>query len=164
MRSFISLFLMSIISISLLTGCGKDEKLTAFEENMTTFYKNIRIIGNEMDALDPYDEDAVIQMNYKLESMKQQFEILAAMEIPSQFPGIDGLADDALEYMEEAVRLHSLAYEEAEVIDSYIQASSENYESAMKRIEYIATLLQGEIPEGAKITEGDGTEFEPYSE
>ena len=164
MRSFVSLFLMITISICLLSGCGKDEKLTAFEENMTAFYKNIRTIGNEMEALNPYDEDAATQMNSKLEDMKQQFEILAALEIPSQFPSIDGLADDALEYMNEAVHLHSLAYEEAEVIDSYIQASTENYESAMKRIEYIATLLQGEIPEGAEITEGDGTEFEPYTE
>ena len=69
-----------------------------------------------------------------------------------------------LEYMQEAVRLYSQAFEEDYVNDSFIQAAGENYESAMKRVHYIATILQGEIPEGARIIEGNDNEFEPYTE
>ena len=81
-----------------------------------------------------------------------------------EFISIEELADDASAYMDQAVRLYSEAYEEDYVSDALIQAATENYESAMKRINYIAVLLQGEIPEGATVVEGDGTEFEPYSE
>ena len=96
--------------------------------------------------------------------MSVQFEKLAELEVPEEFISIEELADDASDYMNEAVRLYSEAYEEDYVSDSLIQAAIENYDSAMKRINYIAILLQGEIPEGATIVEGEGNEFVPYSE
>ena len=65
--------------------------------------------------------------------------------------------------MQEAVRLYEEAYAEEYVNDALIQAAAENYEYAMKRVNYIAIILQGEIPEGATVIETDGTEFEPYT-
>ena len=152
---FISLF---------FCGCSKNEELISFEENMTLFHQNIYEIGSSIETIDPNSPDAVSIMNNSLENMLQQFQFLASIDIPSQFASIETLADDAFAYMQEAVRLYSEAYEDDYVSDSFIQAASENYESAMKRVSYIATILQGEIPEGARIIESNDNEFEPYSE
>ena len=107
---------------------------------------------------------AVTTLLIYMEQMAVQFQQLAQLEVPAEFISVEDLADDAYEYMAEAVRLYEEAYEEDYVSDSLIQAAADNYESAMKRVKYIAILLQGEIPEGATVIEGDGTEFEPYSE
>ena len=153
-----------IINIALLAGCGEKEELTVFKEEMNQFYAEVSSIESTMEAINEEDVDAVDAMLEQLEQMSLAFEALAEVEIPAEFISVEELADDAAAYMYEAVRLYDEAYEEDYVSDSLIQAATENYESAMKRINYIAVLLQGEIPEGAVVVEGDGTEFEPYSE
>ena len=152
------------LNIMFISGCGEKEELTVFKEEMNQFYTEVSAIETAMQEIDEEDEDAVASMLEQLEQMNLAFETLAEVEIPAEFISVEDLADDAAAYMYEAVRLYDEAYEEDYVSDSLIQAATENYESAMKRINYIAVLLQGEIPEGAVVVEGDGTEFEPYSE
>ena len=152
------------MSTLLFTGCGEKEELTVYEENMKNFYAEISEIENAIAEIDESSENAVSTLLINMEEMAACFQTLADMDVPVEFISIEELADDASAYMDEAVRLYSEAYEEDYVSDAMIQAATENYESAMKRINYIAILLQGEIPEGATVVEGDGTEFEPYSE
>ena len=152
------------MSMLVFTGCGEKEELTVYEENMKNFYAEISEIENAIAEIDESSENAVNTLLINMEEMAVCFQTLANMEVPMEFISIEELADDASAYMDEAVRLYSEAYEEDYVSDALIQAATENYESAMKRINYIAVLLQGEIPEGATVVEGDGTEFEPYSE
>lgn len=152
------------MSTLLFTGCGEKEELTVYEENMKNFYAEISEIENAIAEIDESSENAVNTLLINMEEMAACFQTLANMEVPEEFISIEELADDASAYMDEAVRLYSEAYEEDYVSDALVQAATENYESAMKRINYIAVLLQGEIPEGATVVEGDGTEFEPYSE
>lgn len=152
------------MSMLVFTGCGEKEELTVYEENMKNFYAEISEIENAIAEIDESSENAVNTLLINMEEMAACFQTLANMEVPMEFISIEELADDASAYMDEAVRLYSEAYEEDYVSDALIQAATENYESAMKRINYIAVLLQGEIPEGATVVEGDGTEFEPYSE
>lgn len=158
-------FLIALMmSMLVFTGCGEKEELTVYEENMKNFYAEISEIENAIAEIDESSENAVNTLLVNMEEMAACFKTLANMEVPMEFISIEELADDASAYMDEAVRLYSEAYEEDYVSDALIQAATENYESAMKRINYIAVLLQGEIPEGANVVEGDGTEFEPYSE
>ena len=152
------------MSMLVFTGCGEKEELTVYEENMKNFYAEISEIENAIAEIDESSENAVNTLLINMEEMAACFQTLANMEVPMEFISIEELADDASAYMDEAVRLYSEAYEEDYVSDALVQAATENYESAMKRINYIAVLLQGEIPEGATVVEGDGTEFEPYSE
>ena len=152
------------MSMLVFTGCGEKEELTVYEENMKNFYAEISEIENAIAEIDESSENAVNTLLINMEEMAACFQTLANMDVPEEFISIEELADDASAYMDEAVRLYSEAYEEDYVSDALIQAATENYESAMKRINYIAVLLQGEIPEGATVVEGDGTEFEPYSE
>ena len=152
------------MSMLVFTGCGEKEELTVYEENMKNFYAEISEIENAIAEIDESSENAVKTLLINMVEMAACFQTLANMEVPMEFISIEELADDASAYMDEAVRLYSEAYEEDYVSDALVQAATENYESAMKRINYIAVLLQGEIPEGATVVEGDGTEFEPYSE
>ena len=159
-----TLLIALMMSMLVFTGCGEKEELTVYEENMKNFYAEISEIENAIAEIDESSENAVNTLLINMEEMAVCFQTLADMEVPMEFISIEELADDASAYMDEAVRLYSEAYEEDYVSDVLIQAATENYESAMKRINYIAVLLQGEIPEGATVVEGDGTEFEPYSE
>ncbi len=156
--------IITLICMMTLAGCGEKEELTTFKENINDFYMEVSAIETAIAAIDESSEDAVTTLLINLEQMSTQFRQLAEMEVPEEFISVEDLADDAADYMYEAVRLYGEAYEEDYVSDSLIQAAAENYDSAMKRINYIAILLQGEIPEGATVVEGDGNEFEPYTE
>ena len=159
-----TLFIVLLVSMFVFTGCGEKEELTAFENDMKNFYDEVSAIESAISQIDASSETAVDNLLVNMEEMAACFQTLANIEVPMEFISIEELADDASAYMDEAVRLYSEAYEEDYVSDALVQAATENYESAMKRINYIAVLLQGEIPEGATVVEGDGTEFEPYSE
>ena len=158
------LALVMLTSMVLFTGCGEKEELTVFKEEISSFYTEVSALETEMDSIAENSENAVSALLISLEQMSVQFQKLADLEVPAEFISVEDLADDAASYMNEAVRLYSEAYEEDYVSDSLIQAASDNYESAMKRINYIAVLLQGGIPEGATVIEGEDTEFEPYVE
>ena len=147
-----------------LAGCGEKEELTKFHEDMNYFYTEVSAIEASIASIDESSENAVATLLINLEQLAEQFQNLAELDVPEEFVSIEDLADDAAEYMHEAVRLYGEAYEEDYVSDSLIHAATENYESAMKRVNYIALLLQGEIPEGAVVAQEDGTEFEPYSD
>ena len=158
------LMLVTIISMLFFAGCGEREELTVFKEQIDNFYTEVSALETEMNSITEDSENAVSTLLVSLEQMSEQFQELADLDVPAEFISVEDLADDAASYMYEAVRLYGEAYEEDYVSDSLIQAASDNYESAMKRINYIAVLLQGEIPEGATVIEDDGTEFEPYVE
>ena len=159
-----ALILSLMLCMSVIAGCGEKEELTTFKAEMDDFYTEVSAIENAMNEIDEQSENAVSTLLITMEQMSEQFQKLARLEVPEEFISVEELADDAADYMYEAVRLYGEAYEEDYVSDAMIQAAAENYESAMKRINYIAVLLQGEIPEGATVVEGDGTEFEPYVE
>ncbi|MBR3601160.1 MAG: hypothetical protein IKL49_02410 [Lachnospiraceae bacterium] len=158
------LMLVTIISMLFFAGCGEREELTVFKEQIDNFYTEVSALETEMNSITEDSENAVSTLLVSLEQMSEQFQKLADLDVPAEFISVEDLADDAASYMYEAVRLYGEAYEEDYVSDSLIQAATDNYESAMKRINYIAALLQGEIPEGATVIEDDGTEFEPYVE
>lgn len=158
------LMLVTIISMLFFAGCGEREELTVFKEQIDNFYTEVSALETEMNSITEDSENAVSTLLVSLEQMSEQFQKLADLDVPTEFISVEDLADDAASYMYEAVRLYGEAYEEDYVSDSLIQAATDNYESAMKRINYIAALLQGEIPEGATVIEDDGTEFEPYVE
>lgn len=159
-----NLFVVLSLCMAFLIGCGENEELAVFQENISAFCTEVSALESNIESIDESSEDAVDILMVYLEQMSQQFQQLAQLEVPSEFISVEEIADDAADYMKEAVRLYGEAYEEDYVSDAMIQAASENYASAMKRINYIAVILQGEIPEGATVVEGEGNEFEPYME
>lgn len=136
----------------LLTACGQDEELTAYQEDMNTFFEHIAAFNDSMNSIDASSEDATSQLLSYLDQLQAEFTWMAGLTVPDQFSAVDSLADEADENMRQAVALYHSAYE-AEVFDEPVaQAAREYYDRANIRIQYIISILHGEIPEGEGVT------------
>lgn len=136
----------------LLTACGEDEALTAYQEDMNTFFENAAAYNDNMNSIDPNSEDAVSQLLAYLDGLQNEITWMAELEVPEQFSAAESLADEADENMKEAVSLFHSAYEGDTYDEALGQAALEYYERANIRIQYIITILHGEIPEGEGVT------------
>lgn len=144
--------LIAGICLILLTGCGSNQALDTFHDDMDSFYDSLSAAVNVLENIDPDSETAVDDMLSQLENMSVLFDGLAAIETPEPFENIAEIADEAAEYMSEANILYHDAYADGNYDDSVAQAAAENYSRAMKRINYIAILLQGRYPEDENVT------------
>ena len=166
MSVYKALILLGILPLLFLTGCGEKPELTAYKENMSLFYTELTASGEILNGILPDSPDAVPLLLEAMDTMDQNFQYLASIEVPEEFSNIEAIADEAASYMAQAASLYHTAYESPEYDEAAASTAVLNYQAAMKRVGYIATLLQGEIPQGADVimTEGEDTEFEPYSE
>ena len=159
-------FLLFTVLLLFLTGCKKDKALEEYRENMESFTENISDITSRMDAIDTESDTAAAELLGCLDELQVQFVLLGEMNVPKEFASVESLADEAGEYMTEAVLLYHDVFESEEYPEDTASAAKENYDRAMKRISYISSLLKGEIPEGDDIiiTEEDALDFEPVTE
>lgn len=164
----IKLLLLSALLLSALclSGCGKDAALEEYKENMTTFTENVSDIKIRMEEIDTDSEDANTALLSCLDELQVQFTLLSEMEVPNSFSNIESLADEAAEYMTEAVSLYHEVFEATEYDAATADVAAQNYDRAMKRLSYISSLLQGELPddENIIITEEEVLDFEPVTE
>ena len=143
---------VAILCVIVLTACGQDEELTTYQEDMNTFFEHIAAFNDSMNAIDASSEDAADQLLSYLDQLQEEFTWMAELTVPDEFSAIDSLADEADENMRQAVSLYHRAYE-AEVFDEPVaEAAREYYDRANIRIQYIISILHGEIPEGDGIT------------
>lgn len=141
-----------LLCSALLTACGQDEELTAYQTDMNTFFEHIASYHEGMNAIDASAPDAKNQLLSYLDQLQAEFTWMAELTVPDEFSAVDSLADEADENMRQAVSLYHSVYE-AEVFDEPMaQAAREYYDRANIRIQYIISILHGEIPEGEGIT------------
>ena len=97
----------------LVTGCGKkeDPKLEAYRESMTTFYSDLNRYDNEINALDPDDEAAKIQLLDLLDQMNLTYKTMAETPVPDEFSGIADISVEAADYMQKADEFYHMAYD-----------------------------------------------------
>lgn len=141
-----------ILCALFLTACGEDEALTAYQEDMTEFFEHIAAYNDGMNAIDASSEDAAAQLLNYLDQLRDEIAWMAALEVPEQFSAVDSLADEADENMQQAVALYHQAYESESYDEAVAEAAREYYDRANIRIQYIITILHGEIPEGEGVT------------
>ena len=161
------LLIFGIMLLSFTTsGCGKDKELTEYEESVTAFIDAVGDIKIRMEEIDVNSEDSVVDVLICLNEMQEQFYLLAQMDVPKEFASIESLADEASDYMTEAVSIYHQVFEADEYDASNADVAAQNYDRAMKRLSYISTLLQGELPddENLIITEEEALDFEPVTE
>lgn len=157
----------ALLSFSLFTcGCGKDAELTKYEEEVTAFIDSVGDIKLQMEEIDINSDSAIVDTLSCLDQMQEQFYLLAEMDVPKEFASIESLADEASEYMTEAVSIYHEVFEADEYDAANADVAGQNYDRAMKRLSYISTLLQGELPEDENliITEEEVLDFEPVTE
>ena len=143
---------VSLICGLWLTGCGEDEKLNAYQEDMNTFFEHIADFNDGMNSIDASADDAVDQLLSYLDQLEAEVAWMAELETPNQFSAVDSLADEADENMKQAVALYHNAYEAEEFDEITAQVARQYYDRANLRIQYIIMILHGEIPEGEGIT------------
>ncbi len=131
----------------LLTGCGSNAELDAYKANMTQFFENIQTFDSAINSINPESETAVTDLLSLLDSMDTNFQQMASLTVPEGFPGVEELADEASEYMSEAVSYYHQAFE-AEPFDTVLaDVAKQNYDRANLRIQYIVSILHGDLPE-----------------
>ena len=150
---------LALFLFLLLTGCGKkDEALEEYQTNMEAFFEHIVEFNDNMNAIDVSQGDYVSQMLGFLDALEAEVAWMAQLEVPEEFSAVENLADEASENMTQAVSFYHMAYENGEYDENVEVAAKEYYDRANLRIQYIITLLHGEVPEGEGLTytEEDG--------
>ena len=161
------IIISALLSLSLFTGgCGKDAELTKYEEEVNAFIDDVANIKIRMDEIDINSDSAIVDTLICLDQMQEQFYFLSEMDVPKEFASIESLADEASEYMTEAVTIYHEVFEADEYDSANADVAAQNYDRAMKRLSYISTLLQGELPEDENliITEEEVLDFDPVTE
>lgn len=145
-----------IIGILLLalffTACGEDETLSAYLEDMNTFFSRAAEYNEKMNAIDRDSATALPELLGYLDALEEDIAWMAELEVPEQFSAAESLADEAAENMQQAVGLFHKACEGEQFDDAAAQAAIEYYNRTNIRIQYIITILHGEIPEGEGVT------------
>lgn len=137
-----------------LTGCGKtDDALDEYKAAMTEFTGHVEELVNSIDSIDLESETRTQEMLGYLDEMDAAFAEMSELTVPEQFANVDELADDASANLSQAVALYHEAFDYEEDYDpQLVDAALEYYNRAFKRLDYIGTILQGELPEDESIT------------
>ncbi len=148
-----SLFLLSLLFVLCVTGCGKDKKLTEYEEKMSDFFSNISELNDNMNAIDTTDPVAAQKelLTY-LDALEDEFNSLASLEVPKEFASVESLADEAAENMTNAVATYHQVFESDSYDAALADVADEYYSRANIRLQYIISILHGELPEGDNVT------------
>lgn len=146
------MILTTLLFAFLLTACGENEELTAYQEDMNTFFERASEYNDKMNAIDRESDTAVIELLGYLDAFAEDIQWMAELEVPEQFSAVESLADEADENMKEAVALFHAAYDGESYDEGSEQAALEYYDRTNIRIQYIITILHGEIPEGEGVT------------
>ena len=143
-------FLLSV----LLAGCGKtDDALEQYKSDMTDFTNTVDELVTSIDNIDLESDTRIEELLGYLDEMDSAFAEMSELEVPEQFANIEDLADEASTNLSESVSLYHQAFDNKEEFDpNILDAALEYYSRAFKRLDYIGTILQGELPEDESIT------------
>ncbi len=141
-----------LMAPAFLSGCGKDGELDDFYTAMDAFTIQANQDFEALSQLDPASETAVEDLLAAMDQLAASFETLSEIPVPRQFSAMEDLADEASSYMTEAASLYREAYADGQYAENVAEAAQENYDRAVKRMEYISQILQGELPTDASIT------------
>ncbi len=131
----------------LLCGCGKAPKgNTLFIDEMNSFCTNISDIDSSINKITNITADeaglktATTELLYYLDMLDDQFKKFSNIDFPAEYDSLESIADEASEYMSEAVRSYHIVYEEnySESMEEY---ANENYSRAYKRVQHIINII-----------------------
>ena len=96
--------------------------------------------------------------------MDTSFAQMASLTVPDGFPGVDQLAAEASENMSQAVSYYHQAFEGEEYDASLADVAKQYYDRANVRLQYIVSILHGDIPEDIYTYEDDSEDTEDTSD
>ena len=154
MKKSVCILLLSLTAFA-FTGCGnkESEALEQYKTEMTAFRENVSGLVDTIDNIDPNDESSIHELLSCLDEMETEFAKMGNLEVPQQFASVEELADDAAANLSKSVSLYHQAFDDAEAVNpQYAEAAREYYARAFKRVEYIGTILSGELPDDENVT------------
>ncbi len=149
MKNTLCIFVLLLMMCSFVTGCGKssDQEITNFMNNMSTFYDKVSAKNEAINAIDPNASDSADQLLALLDGMNEDFVWLDSIPVPDEYGAVDQFANEAMQYMNEAVKLYHQAFEGDSNYENILIAAKENYRRANVRLSYISDILQGNEPD-----------------
>ena len=151
--------LILLLTLS-LTACGQTEtKDVQFESTINAFCDNIVSIDASINAITNMtgDEEGLAaakeELLDQLAGLNDEFRKFANMDFPEEFDYLESMADEAGEYMTEAVNTYKKMYGDEDAYSVTLEEyANENYSRAYKRVRIITTLLRGETPNEEGLT------------
>lgn len=141
-----------LAALPFLSGCGKSGELDDYYAAMDAFAVQADQDFEALSQVDPDSATAVEDLLMAMDQLAASFETLAGIPVPRQFSTLENLADEASSYMTEAASLYREAYADGQYAENVAATAQENYDRAVKRMEYISQILQGEMPTDDSIT------------
>lgn len=151
MKQLIPLLFAALLAAFTLTACGRDPELAQFKNNIEDFCTKVSEIDAEINSIDASSENAVSELLSCLDCLDDTFQKFAALDFPDEFSYLKETADQAGEYMSEAVASYHEAYQNHSYDEATAAYAKENYARAYKRIQIILSFLHGEEPSDAEL-------------
>ncbi len=136
----------------LLTGCSsEDPAMTKFKKEMNSFCDNLKSIDENINQITNITADeaglaaATEDLMFQLDNLKDEFSKFANIDFPTDYDYLEQYADEASDYMTEAVKSYHTVYEDNYTV-SMEEYAQENYSRAYKRVQIILDVLHGEDP------------------
>lgn len=144
MKNRLFLLLQLLVLLCLSAGCGKDPKLTKFQNDIDSFCNEVAQIDANINNIDAQSETAKDELLTYLDQLDQAFKVFAEISAPAEYAYVEGLADEASSYMTTAVQSYHEAFGNGSYNEYTAEYAKENYERAYKRVTVVLQLLHGE--------------------
>ena len=151
MKKLAVILLLSIM----LTGCNKDNvdyEMTKFHGEINDFCDNLKEIDSSINQINNITADeqglktATTALMGNLYLLKDEFAEFSNLDFPTEYDYLENLADEAYDYMTEAVNAYHKTYQE-NYTSSMEEYAQENYKRAYKRVQIIIDVLNGKEPD-----------------
>ena len=148
-----------LLTTLLFTGCAQQNtKNIQFEADMNAFCDNIVKYDASINAIsNKSGDDAGLSAAKEdlldcLAGLNDEFRKFANMDFPEEYDYLEEMADEAGDYMTEAVNTyHKLYGTDAGYNVTLEEYANEIYDRAYKRVRIITALLRGETPTEAGL-------------
>lgn len=153
MKNRFRLAAAGILLAALLGGCGAtvDPEITKFKNDINNFCNSISELDASMNQIDATSDNAPAQLLEYLDEVNMRFQSFAELDFPEDYDYLEPIADEAGDYMAEAVEYFHQSYSNGSYNEYTAEYAEENYARAIKRIKIIITFLHGEVPNDADI-------------
>ncbi|MBQ9140381.1 MAG: hypothetical protein IJX63_01125 [Lachnospiraceae bacterium] len=136
----------------MLTGCSsEDPAMTKFQNEMNDFCDNLKNIDTSINQITNITADeaglaaATDDLLYQLDKLDDEFAKFSNIDFPTDYDYLEQYADEASDYMTEAVKSYHTVYEDNYTV-SMEEYAKENYSRAYKRVQIILDVLHGQDP------------------
>lgn len=137
-----------LLLVLTLTACGKDPALSEFKTQIDTFCNTVADINDSINSIDPQTEGAsALALGY-LDQLDTAFHEFAEIDFPADYDYLEPIADEAGQYMTQAVQGYHQAYADDGYDETIAASARESSAKAFKRVQVILDVLQGNVSAG----------------